>query len=44
MGPDLWHTDATAEQIRTSVQKEQGDGIQKTTVRPLYILAICKAT
>lgn len=44
MGPDLRHTGTTAEQIKISVQKEQGDGIKKTTLRPLYILAICKAT
>lgn len=44
MGPDLWHTDTTADQMKTSAQKEQGDGIKKTTLRPLYILAICKAT
>lgn len=43
MSPDPWHTDTTAEQRKTSVQKEQGDGIKKTTLRPLHILAICKA-
>lgn len=44
MSPDPWHTDATAEQRKTSVQKEQGDGTEKTTLRPLHILVICKAT
>lgn len=44
MGPDLWHTDTTAEQKRTSMQKEQGVGIKKATLRPLSILATCKAT
>lgn len=44
MDPDLWHTDTTAKQIKTSMQKEQGVGIKKATLRPPNILAICKAT